>query len=99
MKAIIGLLAVGLLVVAGCDDNSKPDLKDAKERVAKMHSFVDIYKAVDGDWDKLTPQQKEELLKLEDGSEMKAHAAFIGAKQGPMAAQIYLSQARARGEK
>ena len=94
--AVVVALALPLL---GCEDNSKPDLKDAKERVKKMQSFVDIYKAVNGDYSKLSPEQKENLLQIYNGSEMKAKAGFIGASDGPVAAQRYLAEARARGEK
>ena len=90
-------LMVISVAVSGCDDNSKPDMKDAKERVKKMQSFVDIYKSVDGNWDKLTEVQKADLIALQ-GSEIKAKAGFIGAKEGPMAAQKFLAEARARGE-
>lgn len=84
--------------MAGCNEDTKPDLSDAKERVKKTQTFTQIYKAVDGDWDKLNPMQKADLIKISDGSEVKARAGFIGAKEGPLAAQKYMAEARARGE-
>lgn len=92
------MILVVSAALVGCDDNSKPDMSDANARVKKMQSFDSIFKSVNGNWEQLTPMQKEDLIKLSDGSEVKARAGFIGAKEGPMAAQKYLSEARARGE-
>jgi hypothetical protein len=97
----LGLLAFAAIAsaLAGCSDDAKPDLADAKKRMEKVQSFMDIYKSVNGDWSKLNDVQKAQVIKLNDNSEMKAHAGFIGAKEGPMAAQKFLAEARARGDK
>jgi uncharacterized lipoprotein NlpE involved in copper resistance len=102
IKPVLLIAAIAItaaMPLIGCEDNSKPDMKDAKERVKKMQSFVEIYKAVNGNYDALSPSQKADLLAIQGGSEMRAKSAFIGAKEGPMAAQKYLAEARARGEK
>ena len=96
MSAVALILVAGVMV--GCSDVPKPDLSDAPARVKKVQTFTEIYKAVDGDYEKLSPKQKAELIEVQGGSEAKAHAAFIGAKEGPMAAQKFLAEARARGE-
>ena len=102
MKPFLYSIALVFLVaapLAGCEDNSKPDLKDAQERVKKVKSFKEIYEAVNGNYDALTPSQKSELIAIQGGSELNAKAAFVGAKEGPMAAQKFLAEARARGER
>lgn len=99
VASLVGLVAATSLL-AGCGSGVQEyDRHDEAQRVQKVKDFDTIYKSVDGNWDALTPVQKEQVVKQFDGSELSARAAFAGAKGGPAAAQKVMQEGRAKGLK
>lgn len=74
LAAVLGLLAVGGL--SGCghaDDGLTAEQRQSSDRLSE------IAKKTDGDWDKLSPADRDFLLKTSYGNEQSARMLLLGA--------------------
>lgn len=95
LRAFIVAIAVAapLFNMVGCGPDIQPmaDQKGTEEAIDKNKKCIEIYKAVNGDYDALNAAQKAELLSLNDNQEYRVKAFFIGMKD-PEAGSRYIRE-------
>lgn len=80
------------LALVGCGSDTSVDTSYQKEGLEKATAQRKIFDGVKGDWDKLSEADKAAFTKSAGGDAVNAQAAWLGMKNGPMAAQDYLRQ-------
>jgi hypothetical protein len=85
MKYLATILALfSVLILSGCDSGG-PDPKVESKRMDGALQLKQIFDSVSGDYDKLTAAQREEVIKLFNGSEDNAKRMWAYMKQGGLA--------------
>ena len=92
--ALTGIvIATPLFGLVGCGPEIQPmaEQKGTEEAIDKNKKSIEIYKAVNGNYDALKPEQKAELMALNNNEEYRIKAFFIGMKD-PEAASRYIRE-------
>jgi len=78
VKALVQslLLAAAIFSLVGCGCGRTGDDKVSDKVTAGVEDAASMAKRVDGDFDKLKPEEKEKVLKLANNDETQARAMF-----------------------
>lgn len=75
-------LILGVAVLVGCDGGGGPDKKVEEKRMDIAIRLREIFTSVKGDYTKLSPEQKKEVLDIYKGNESNAQRAWALMQNG-----------------
>lgn len=83
MKHFLVFLAI--FAVIGCDSGGGPDTKVEENRMEQAQLLRSTFDKVGGNFDKMTPEEKAEILKIYKGDENNARRAWSMLQAGGLA--------------
>lgn len=79
------LIFLAIFAVIGCDDGGGPDAKVEDNRMEQAKLLRSTFDKVGGNFDKMTPDEKAEILKIYKGNESDAKRAWSMMQAGGLA--------------